>query len=132
MNSHNVFAFFIPICITCYPPLKTINFGKYLRLFQIKPIKTMEFRFMQIGKKESKNETYCKLIYLFKFWKWKFFDNTNLNLRRMMKNSNLVFKLKTENSPEFFFLSQTLFRILSWIHLFKSSSFHGPNPRIFG
>jgi hypothetical protein len=31
-----------------------INFGKYLRLFQIKPIKTVEFRVMRIGKKEAK------------------------------------------------------------------------------
>jgi hypothetical protein len=55
----HVFSFFSPICITYYPPFRTINFGKYLRLFQIKPIKTVEFRFMQIGKKESKNMTYC-------------------------------------------------------------------------
>ena len=48
------FFFLFPICITCYPPLRTINFGKYLRLFQIKPIKTVEFRFMQIGKKKAK------------------------------------------------------------------------------
>jgi hypothetical protein len=34
--------------------LRTINFGKYLRLFQIKPIKMVEFRFMQIGKKRAK------------------------------------------------------------------------------
>ena len=46
--------FYSPICITCYPPLRTINFGKYLRLFQIKPIKTVEFRFMQIGKRKQK------------------------------------------------------------------------------
>ena len=49
-----VFAPFFPICITCYTPMRTINFGKYLRLFQIKPIKTVEFRFMQIGKKGAK------------------------------------------------------------------------------
>ena len=30
--------------------MRTINFGKYLRLFQIEPIKTVEFRFVQIGK----------------------------------------------------------------------------------
>ena len=53
----HVFGFLFPICITCYPPLRTINFGKFL--FQIKPIETVEFRFMQIGKKESKNVTYC-------------------------------------------------------------------------
>jgi hypothetical protein len=34
--------------------MRTINFGKYLRLFQIKQIKTVEFRFMQIGKKVAK------------------------------------------------------------------------------
>ena len=30
--------------------MRTINFGKYLRLFQIEPIKTVEIRFVQIGK----------------------------------------------------------------------------------
>jgi hypothetical protein len=33
--------------------MRTINFGKNLRLFQIKPIKTAEFRFMQFGKKKG-------------------------------------------------------------------------------
>ena len=46
----NIFAPIFPICITCYPPMRTINFGKYLRLFQIEPIKTMEFRLNQIWK----------------------------------------------------------------------------------
>jgi hypothetical protein len=30
--------------------MRTINFGKYLRLFQIEPIKTVEIRFVKIGK----------------------------------------------------------------------------------
>ena len=46
----NIVAQFFPIWITCYPPMRSINFGKYLRLFQIEPIKMMEFRFNQIGK----------------------------------------------------------------------------------
>ena len=46
----NIFALFFPIWITCYPSMRTINFGKYLRLFQIEPIKTVEIRFVQIGK----------------------------------------------------------------------------------
>jgi hypothetical protein len=29
------------------------NFGKYLRFFQIEPIKTVEFKIMQIGKKKE-------------------------------------------------------------------------------
>ena len=52
----HVFAFFFQICITCYPLIRTINFGKYLRLFQIKPIKTLEFRFMQIEKRRQKRD----------------------------------------------------------------------------
>jgi hypothetical protein len=50
----NIFAPFFPIWITRYPPIRTINFGKYLRLFQIKPIETVKFRFIQIGKKRAK------------------------------------------------------------------------------
>jgi hypothetical protein len=48
------FSFFFSIFINCYPPMRTINFGKNRRLFQIKPIKTAEFRFMQFGKKKGK------------------------------------------------------------------------------
>jgi hypothetical protein len=33
--------------------MKTINFGKYLHLFQIEPIKTVEFKIMQVGKKKK-------------------------------------------------------------------------------
>jgi hypothetical protein len=36
-----------------FPPMKTINFGKYLRLFKIEPIKTIEFRFILIRKMRS-------------------------------------------------------------------------------
>ena len=50
----NIFTPIFPIWITCYSPMRTINFGKYLRLFQIKPIKTVEFRFIQIGKMGAK------------------------------------------------------------------------------
>ena len=45
--------------------MRTINFGKYLRLFQIKPIKTAEFRFMQIGKKKAKTLHPVHLSYIF-------------------------------------------------------------------
>jgi hypothetical protein len=34
--------------------MRTINFGINLRFFQIKPIKTAEFRFMQFGKQKGK------------------------------------------------------------------------------
>ena len=34
--------------------MRTINFGKNLRLSQIKPIKTAEFKFYQFGKKKVK------------------------------------------------------------------------------
>ena len=34
--------------------MRTINFDKNLRLFQIKLIKTAEFRFMQFGKEKGK------------------------------------------------------------------------------
>jgi hypothetical protein len=34
--------------------MRTINFGKYLRLFQIEPIKTVEIRFFQIEKRVAK------------------------------------------------------------------------------
>ena len=34
--------------------MRTINLAKYLRLFQIEPVKTVEFRFIQIGKKGAK------------------------------------------------------------------------------
>ena len=34
--------------------MRTINFGNHLRLLQIKSIKTVEFKIMQIGKKEAK------------------------------------------------------------------------------
>ena len=30
----NIFALIFPIWITCYPQMRTINFSKYLRLFQ--------------------------------------------------------------------------------------------------
>ena len=48
-----IFAPLFPIWKTCYPPMRTIYFGKYLlvRLLQIKAIKTVEFRFIRIGKK---------------------------------------------------------------------------------
>ena len=52
---YKIFAPFFPICITCYPPMGTIDFRKYLRLFQIKLIKTVEFGFMQIRKMELKS-----------------------------------------------------------------------------
>jgi hypothetical protein len=50
----NIYAPFFPIWITCYPPMRTINFGEYVRLFQIEPIKTVEFRIIRIGKKGAK------------------------------------------------------------------------------
>ena len=59
-SKYYIFAPIFSIWITCYPPMRTINFGKYQRLFQIDPIKTVEIRFVQIGKKESKNATYCR------------------------------------------------------------------------
>jgi hypothetical protein len=34
--------------------MRTINFGENLRLSQIKPIKTAEFKFMRFGKKKGK------------------------------------------------------------------------------
>ena len=34
--------------------MRTINFGKYLRFFEIEPIKTVEIIFIQIGKKKAK------------------------------------------------------------------------------
>ena len=48
------FAPLFPIWLTCYPPMRTINFGKYQRLFQIQPIETVEFRLSQIGKRGAK------------------------------------------------------------------------------
>ena len=38
------FAPLFPIWLTCYPPVRTINFGKYHRRFQIQQIKMAEFR----------------------------------------------------------------------------------------
>jgi hypothetical protein len=64
-----IYVTFFPIRITCYPPMRTINFGKYLRLFQIKPIKSVEFRFIQIGKKEAKILLYKNLL----------FENSDIN-----------------------------------------------------
>jgi hypothetical protein len=49
-----IFAPIFPIWITCYPPMGTINFRKYLRLFRIELIKTIEIRFLQFGKIEAK------------------------------------------------------------------------------
>ena len=43
-----IFAPIFQIWITCYSSMRTINFGKYLRLFQIGQIKTVELRFSQI------------------------------------------------------------------------------------
>ena len=59
----NIFAPIIPIWITCYPPLRTINFDKYLRFFQIEPIKTVDFTFIQIGKLGAKMlHTVCNIL----------------------------------------------------------------------
>ena len=49
-----IFAPIFPIWITCYPPIRMIIFLKYLRIFEIKRIKTVEFRFIQIGKRGAK------------------------------------------------------------------------------
>jgi hypothetical protein len=40
--------------------MRTINFGKNQRLFQIKPIKTADFRFLQFGKNKGKRHTLYK------------------------------------------------------------------------
>jgi hypothetical protein len=45
---------FFPNCINCYPLMRTIYFRKNLRLSQIKPIKTAEFKLMQFRKKKGK------------------------------------------------------------------------------
>jgi hypothetical protein len=58
MNTgRKIFTFFFPNWLNCYPLMRTINFGKNLRLFQIQPIKTAEFKFIQFGKKREKPYT---------------------------------------------------------------------------
>jgi hypothetical protein len=61
------FPFFFPNCINCYPLMRTINFGKNLRLSQIQPITTAEFKFMQFGKKKGKTLHPVYHIYYFLF-----------------------------------------------------------------
>ena len=80
--------------------MRTINFGKNLRLSQIQPIKTAEFKFIQFGKKKGKTlhpvygfrRTIINIFFVFRL-KYGHLNNTTIlrmNFRFIFDEQNLV------------------------------------------
>jgi hypothetical protein len=57
-----IFPFFFPNWIAMRTLMRTVNFGKNLRLSQIQPIKTAGIKSIQFGKLEGKNLTPCIFV----------------------------------------------------------------------
>ena len=93
----NIFTPFVPIWITCYPPLRSINFGKYLRFSRLNQWKRWNSYLSNLEKKKQKSYKLYK-NYFFEYFIIRFlfhpkiyivdnnfFWNTFRNMKRKLR-----------------------------------------------